>query len=284
MSNMCITLGSRRFDFNHEKAVMAIVNCTPDSFFDGGKFTAKKSLRKRIRQCVTEGADLLDLGGESTRPGSQPVSAKEELKRIIPAFEIAREMAPTLPISIDTTKSQVAKEMIARGADLINDISAMTFDRKMAGLVADQGLPALIMHMQGKPRDMQTYPRYKNVTREVIQYLKIRITELRKIGIREIIADPGIGFGKTMEHNFELIDRLDEFAILGIPILMGLSRKSLIGKALGLPVEKRLPATMALNLVALNHGAALIRVHDVKEGKQTLILHEKMRAHRNTDA
>jgi dihydropteroate synthase len=160
----------------------------------------------------------------------------------------------------------------------------MTYDKRMMRLVADHGLPAVIMHMQGRPKDMQNSPSYKDVTREVIQYLKNRISQLRKNGVERIIADPGIGFGKTMEHNFELIDRLDEFAILETPILMGLSRKSLIGKALGRPAEERLPATVALNLVALDKGASLIRVHDVKEGKETLILHEKLRAHRKSDA
>lgn len=256
-SNVDLSLGRRTL-------VMGILNVTPDSFSDGGKFFGLKEAVRRAECLVEEGADLLDIGGESSRPGSDSISKDEEIRRVIPVIEtIASRFS--VPISIDTTKAEVARLAIAAGAKIINDISALSFDPAMVGLAANEGVPVVLMHMKGRPKDMQTQPHYSRLIQEVKDFLHERIRFAAAGGIPEerIILDPGIGFGKTAGHNLEILARLKEFLSMGRPILIGPSRKSFIGQILGLPAEERLEGTAAAVAVGILNGASIIRVHDV---------------------
>jgi dihydropteroate synthase len=255
---------------------MAVLNVTPDSFYDGGRYSSSRKLKERIRAIAAEGADIIDIGGESTRPGASPVPAGQQLGRIRPAFDLCRRLAPSIPVSIDTTSSVVADAMLDLGAEMVNDISGLGFDPAMTGVIAGRGAAVVIMHIRGTPGDMQSSPRYPGgVVRTVAGRLKSAAAAARKAGISRIIVDPGIGFGKTVGHNYGLLSGLGEIASLGYPVLVGISRKSLIGKVLGRPPSERLPATMALNLVALLNGASFIRVHDVAEGRDAVRLWEQ---------
>ena len=255
---------------------MAILNMTPDSFYKGSRYSSKAGLREAIRRISAEGADIIDIGGESTRPGAAGVDAKEELKRIMPAYELCRKIAPGIPVSIDTSKSLVAEAMLKAGAEMVNDISGLTYDTAMAEVCAAWSAALVVMHIQSRPRTMQKSPRYpRGVVATVRSGLAESVRRAEAAGIRTILVDPGIGFGKTIGHNYELLARLDEIASLGRPVLVGLSRKSLIGKVLDKPADARLPATMALNLVALLNGASFIRVHDATEGRDTVKLWEQ---------
>jgi dihydropteroate synthase len=279
--NFVFKIGQKSFDFVNHAYVMAIINATPDSFYDGGRLKTRQAIEDRIRLCRQEGADILDIGGESTRPGAEPITAAEEFSRILPVYEAARKIAPEIPVSIDTYRADVAEGMLKAGADIINDISGLIFDTRMADVIAKKGAVAILMHIKGKPKTMQKRISYHDPLPEIINGLKDSIKKAESHGISRIIVDPGIGFGKTPGQNFEIIDRLRELTILNKPVLVGLSRKSLIGAALGIPVEARLPATMALDLYALAHGGvSIIRVHDVHEGRQTIILSEKLKAQR----
>ena len=246
--------------------VMGILNVTPDSFSDGGRFLRLDDAVRRAEEMVAEGADLIDVGGESSRPGSDPVPLDEELDRVIPVVEALAKRIPA-PISVDTYKAEVARRALDAGAALVNDISAMRFDPRMKELIAERGVPVILMHMLGTPRDMQISPSYQDVIKEISAFLRDRIAEAVSAGIArtQIVVDPGIGFGKRVADNLEIVRRLDAFHALGCPILLGPSRKSFIGKALDLPSEERLEGTAAVVALSVLRGAHLIRVHDVRQ-------------------
>jgi len=245
---------------------MGILNVTPDSFSDGGVYSSVDAAVRRAKEMVAEGADIIDIGGESSRPGAEPAPLEEELSRIVPVIhQLAREV--DAPISIDTYKARVALPAIESGAHIVNDISALNFDPEMATVVSEMGIPVILMHMKGTPRDMQINPTYRALIPEIIQYLRDNIEKALDAGIPEekIIIDPGIGFGKTVEHNLEILRRLREFRVLSRPILIGTSRKSFIGKILNLPVEDRIEGTAATVACSIMNGADIVRVHDVKQ-------------------
>ncbi len=257
-----------RFNLKLEQRthIMGILNVTPDSFSDAGLFFKKDSAIKRLYKLLEDGADIIDIGGESTRPGAKPVSLKEELNRIIPVIkQCAKRIA--VPISIDTYKSEVAKAALESGASMVNDISGLRYDVNMAKVAAEYKVPVVIMHIKGTPQNMQKNPQYKNLFAEIIASLKESIKIAHKAGIKnnKIIIDPGIGFGKTVKHNLLILKNLAKFKTLGYPILAGPSRKSFIGKVLGLEVDGRLPGTLASSAIAIQNGASILRVHDVKE-------------------
>jgi dihydropteroate synthase len=251
--------------------IMGILNVTPDSFFDGGKFFAAEKAVDQALTMVEQGARIVDIGGESSRPGAREVPAEEELKRIIPVIKNLRPKTRAL-ISIDTRKSQVARAALEEGADMVNDISALSHDPEMAGVVSRYQVPVALMHMLGTPETMQIAPQYDDVFFDIKYFFVTRIRQALEAGIPEdrIIIDPGIGFGKNLEHNLKLINNLDYFADLGKPILIGTSRKSFIGGILGTPVDQRLEGTIASVLISVIRGASLIRVHDVLAVKRAL--------------
>lgn len=243
--------------------VMGVLNVTPDSFSDGGDCVGLEAALAHAMQLADEGAAIIDVGGESTRPGAAPVSADEELRRVIPVIgHLARRLP--VPVSVDTSKPEVMRAAIAAGASMVNDVRALRCPGALEA-VAGTGVAICLMHMQGEPGTMQSAPRYTDVLAEVRDFLRGRVQRCVEAGISvsRLVIDPGFGFGKTLEHNLELLRRLGEFAGLGAPVLAGLSRKSMIGKALGLPVEQRLHASVALALLAVQNGARIVRVHDV---------------------
>lgn len=263
-------------DLGRRTLVMGILNVTPDSFSDGGQFFSFESALERARQLIREGADIIDIGGESTRPGAEPVPQEEELRRVIPVIRAIRRES-SIPISIDTYKARVAEAALEAGANIINDISALRFDPQMVKIVAQARVPVVLMHMQGEPRTMQQNPTYTDVVREIKEFLAERIAFARAHNIEKIIIDPGIGFGKTVAHNIEILRRLGELKELGYPILIGTSRKSFIGKLGGteenpLPVHERLEGTIASNVIAVLNGAHIVRVHDVAAMKKALTI------------
>jgi len=254
--------GGRPLDLSRP-AVMGILNVTPDSFSDGGVFLSRENAIAHACRMTEEGADIIDVGGESTRPGAQPVSVQEEMDRVIPVIDALHEKI-SLPISIDTSKPEVMRAAVAAGAGFINDVRALR-DAGALEEAASLRVPVCLMHMQGEPRRMQENPRYRDVVADVGDFLRARLQAAQAAGIpaQRLVIDPGFGFGKTLEHNLELLRGLKKLQSLGAPILVGLSRKSLIGKALGLPVEGRLQASVALALMAVQNSARLVRVHDV---------------------
>ena len=254
--------GGRKLDLSRP-AVMGILNVTPDSFSDGGVFLSRENAIAHARRMAEEGADIIDVGGESTRPGAQPVSAQEEMDRVIPVIEALRGKI-SLPISIDTSKPEVMRAAVAAGAGFINDVRALR-DEGALEAAASLHVPVCLMHMQGEPRRMQENPRYRDVVSDIGDFLRARLQAARAAGIpaQRLVIDPGFGFGKTLEHNLELLRGLKTLQSLGAPVLVGLSRKSMIGKALGLPVEGRLQASVALALMAVQNSARIVRVHDV---------------------
>jgi dihydropteroate synthase len=244
---------------------MGVLNVTPDSFSDGGHFFQTKVAIKRAEEMVEEGADIIDVGGESTRPGSEPISLEEELTRVIPVIKsIASNL--TVPISIDTYKPQVAREALEAGASIINDVYGLR-QPGMLELLAEVKVPVVIMHMKGAPKTMQQNPTYQDVVKEVADFLKHQSEKVIEVGLEseKIVIDPGIGFGKTLEHNLQLLKNLSSLSALGFPVLVGPSRKSFIGLTLGLPVEERLEGTLAVIAQCVWEGASIVRVHDVKE-------------------
>ncbi len=247
--------------------VMGILNVTPDSFSDGGRFLAPDAARRHAEQMAADGADIMDVGGESTRPGAAPLTEEEELRRILPVIE-ALTASLAVPISVDTYKSGVARKAVEAGAAMVNDISGGTFDPAMLATVAELGVPICLMHLKGTPRDMSQHATYADVVKEVRDWLAARADAALTAGIprENILLDPGFGFAKTAEHNLELLRRLGELTTLGYPIVAGLSRKSTIGRVLGgLPVEDRVEGTAAAVALSIAYGAAVVRVHDVKQ-------------------
>lgn len=261
-----IKIGGRKFSFGRRTYVMGILNVTPDSFSDGGKFISFSDAVSRGREMIAEGADIIDIGGESTRPGALPVSAADEMKRVIPVIRELSKIKGAV-ISIDTAKSSVAEEAIKAGASLINDVTALRSDKKMAGVAGRYKVPVVLMHMLGNPRTMQENPRYADLISDIIFYLQNSISLAIKGGVSrsKVIVDPGFGFGKTVEHNLDILRRLKELKVLGCPILIGTSRKSTIGSILDLPPDKRLEGTIATVVSAIANGADIVRVHDVAE-------------------
>lgn len=258
---------------------MGILNITPDSFSDGGKYyDGKLDLNKIIKDAVRmekDGADFIDVGGESTRPGSENISVNEELERVIPVIsELKKNIG--IPVSIDTYKSDVAEEALKAGACIVNDISGFKFDEKLPAVTAGYNASCILMHIKGKPKDMQENPVYKDVVKEICDYLSESISIAKNNGIEQIITDPGIGFGKTLEHNLEIIRNLGEFKKLGYPVMFGASRKSFIDKILKTPVNERLEATIASNTIGIINGANILRVHDVKENKKASAITDKI--------
>ena len=246
--------------------IMGILNVTPDSFSDGGQFLQKDQALQQAERMIAEGADIIDVGGESSRPGADPVPLDEELRRVIPVVEgLAKHTK--VPISIDTYTAEAAARALDVGAQIINDISACRLDDRMAMVAAKHNVPIVLMHMQGMPRDMQDRPRYTDVLRDIYAFLEERIDHLVSRGVarEKIVVDPGIGFGKTVQHNLEIIRGLSTFLPLGCPVLIGPSRKSFIGKVLDLPVGERLEGTLAAVVLSVAQGAHIARVHDVKE-------------------
>ncbi len=262
-----------------ETLVMGIVNVTPDSFSDGGEFYSSKDAIAHASKLINEGADIIDIGGESTRPGATEISSSDELKRVIPVIQGIRSNNSDILISIDTTKAIVAKEAVEVGANIINDVSGLSFDSQMPMTVASLNVPIIIMHMKGNPRNMQKKPEYKDLIDEILNYFKERIKIATKAGIdREmIILDPGIGFGKTVEHNFQILSKLNKFNKLELPLLIGPSRKSFIGLTLNLSPEDRVDGTAATVAIGVNNGARIVRVHDVEKMKRVVIITDRIR-------
>lgn len=255
-----------KLDFARRTVIMAILNVTPDSFYDGGRrLKPARAIADGI-EMVQSGAEILDVGGESTRPGAPPVGEAEELARVLPVIQgLRREVG--VPISIDTYKAGVARAALDAGADIVNDISALRFDPALVSLVAAEGVPVILMHMQGRPQTMQAEPKYGDVVREVRDFLAAQLYEAMDAGIaaERIVLDPGIGFGKTLEHNLQLLRGLPALAALGQPLLVGASRKAFIGKILGFDSNRRLEGSLAVAVAAVLGGANLLRVHDVGE-------------------
>ena len=259
-------------------ALMGIVNVTPDSFSDGGRYFEPAQAISHGLKLVEEGADIIDVGGESTRPGARPVSGREEMERVIPVIRgLRRELSA--PISVDTYKADVARAALDEGADMVNDISALRFDPAMAPLVAAEKVPVVLMHMRGTPRTMQQRPHYRDVVEEVKEFLRdqIRYAVQSGVDLERIIIDPGIGFGKELEHNLALLRALPALADLGRPVLVGPSRKTFIGKILDAGPEERLEGSLAAAVAAVLGGASVIRTHDVKEARRAIRVADAMR-------
>ncbi len=266
--------------------IMGILNVTPDSFSDGGLYLDKNKAVKRGLELAEEGADIIDIGGESTRPGSNSISTEEELKRIIPVLSDLREKTDAL-ISVDTTKSEVARAALDHGANIINDISALRFDPQMTPLAVNKDVPVVLMHMKGTPKNMQTNPNYEDLLAEVKSFFKERLETAKTLGIKreKIIIDPGIGFGKRHNDNLLLIKNLRALEEFERPIMIGISRKSFIGKILNLPVLERIDGTIASAVISIIHGAHILRVHDVAPIKRAVLVAEAiMEENRNPDS
>jgi dihydropteroate synthase len=253
---------------------MGIINATPDSFYEGHLKYGKDDILQMAGKMISDGATILDIGGQSTRPGSQPIGIEEELERAIPIVASIYEKYPDTVISIDTYNSEVAIAAVATGASIVNDISGGSLDKAMIQTVADLKVPYICMHMQGTPANMQKEPKYTDVVKEVLDHFISKLDECSKAGIKDIIIDPGFGFGKTIEHNFQLLKRLSVFSMTNRPILVGLSRKSTVYKTLGITVSEALNGTTVLNTMALLNGASILRVHDVKEAKEAITLYK----------
>jgi dihydropteroate synthase len=252
--------------------VMGILNLTTDSFYDGGKFTEERLISEQVEKMVSEGADIIDVGASSSRPGSTEIDQKLEESRLEPVIKMLAKSFPSILISVDTTRSIVAEKVVDWGADMINDISAGGNDKNMFATIAKLSVPYAIMHMQGTPKEMQNNPSYNNVVTEVNQYLNEKVYQLQEYGINDVIIDPGFGFGKTIEHNFALLNNLDFFQNIGRPILVGISRKSMITKTLEIKNVDALNGTTVLNTIACMKGASILRVHDVKEAVEVVKL------------
>lgn len=251
--------------------VMGILNVTPDSFFDGGSYTTENAIAKRFEDMLHDGADIIDIGAYSSRPGAEDISAKEEFKRLAVALQIAKHNFPNTPISIDTFRLQVIQDVLhTYGEVMVNDISGGNHDADMIRFCAENNLPFVCMHMQGNPQTMQIKPEYTNVVTEVLEFFKTKIKESKELGLKQFIVDPGFGFGKTVEQNYALMNNLDAFVALGEPVLVGISRKSMIQKVIDCTAKEALNGTTVLNTISLLKGAKIIRVHDVKEAKEAV--------------
>jgi dihydropteroate synthase len=270
---MIVRFKTKIMDLSTRTHIMGVLNVTPDSFSDGGNFFKWDNALRQGMKMVGEGADIIDVGGESTRPGSDPLTLKEELSRVIPVIESLSQKTD-VPVSIDTYKAEVARRALDAGAQMINDISALRFDPEMKNIAREYEVPIVLMHIKGTPKDMQQNPYYEDVIAEISRYLEESINIAQKAGIEKnkIIIDPGIGFGKRLEDNLNILKNLKKFSILECPVLIGCSRKSFIGRILDLPVEERLEGSLAALAVAVVNGANIVRVHDVKESRRVVSL------------
>lgn len=256
--------------------VMGIINATPDSFFSESRTSAIDDVLKKAEQMLSEGADILDIGGQSTRPGAERISVEEEKDRVLPAIKAISDAFPKSIIGVDTFYSEVAREAVSNGAAIVNDVSAGSIDPNMFETVSDLKVPYILMHMQGEPGTMQDSPQYDRVVVDIIQHLAAKLLELKKRGVHDVAIDPGFGFGKTNTHNYKLLNELSRFKILDAPILAGVSRKGMIWKTLGVKPEEALNGTTAAHMIALMHGADILRVHDVKEAKETVQIYNTL--------
>ena len=256
--------------------VMGILNITPNSFYDGGKYADEKSILFQVEKMLNDGATFVDIGAYSSKANAEFVSEDEEMNRLLPVVELVLKSFPETIISIDTFRSKVAQKAIENGASIVNDISAGSLDENMMQTVALLQVPYIMMHMKGTPQTMQSLAQYKNVTKEVLYYFSEKIAEARSFGMNDIIIDPGFGFAKTIEHNFELLNNLELFQMLDLPILVGVSRKSMIYKTLDTLPENALNGTTVLNTIALQKGTKILRVHDVKEAAECVKLYSKL--------
>ena len=273
-----INVNGRLMDLS-EPQVMGILNVTPDSFYAGSRGVTEQYIVDRLHQCMNEGASIVDIGAYSSRPGAQEVSVAEEMERLRTGLELVRKHRPDAIVSVDTFRADVAKMCVEEyGVALINDISAGQMDNQMFTTIARLGVPYIIMHMKGTPQDMQIAPKYDHFLKEIFYYFSEKVQKLRDLGVKDIIIDPGFGFGKTLEHNYELMNHLEEFALFELPILVGISRKSMIYKLLDITPEEALTGTTALNTIALQKGAHILRVHDVREAVETVKIVQKMKA------
>ena len=258
-----------------EKAqVMAIINITPDSFYDGGRFSSVSDIIKNVERKISEGATIIDIGAVSSKPNGKEISVKDELVRLKQPLLLIRKEFPEIILSVDTYLASVAEFAIDMGADMINDISGGDLDEKMIDVIAKHQIAYIMMHMQGTPQNMQQNPTYDHVTKDIFSFFKKKLIQFQKRGIEKLIIDMGFGFGKTVEHNYQLLKELKEFKALHYPILVGLSRKSMINKVIHTTPETALTGTIVLNTIALQNGAKILRVHDVKEAKQAIDLFE----------
>lgn len=261
-----------------EPKIMGILNVTPDSFYAESRTSNEEHIAARVQQLMDDGADMIDIGGYSSRPGADDVSHEEEMNRLRRGLRVVRRLYPEVPISVDTFRADVARMCVEEeGADIINDISGGMMDRQMFRTVARLGVPYILMHMQGTPDTMQQAPHYDNLRREVMLYFAERIDRLCQMGAKDVIVDPGFGFGKTLEHNYELFHHLDDFNLFNLPLLVGISRKSMIYKLLGGTPQTSLNGTTVLNTIALMKGAHILRVHDVKEAVEAKRIVMKMK-------
>lgn len=270
-----LNVGGKLYTFDRPQ-VVGILNCTPDSFFAGSRSEALSDVLMRAEQLVREGADVLDVGGYSTRPGAVDISVDEELQRVIPAIEAISNRFPELLISIDTFRAEVAKAAIQAGAHIVNDVSGGTLDDRLFDTVAELKCPYILTHIKGSPQTMQQETVYTNLFKDIAWYFSEKIDILRSKGVSDIIIDPGFGFAKTTEQNYELFARLSDFGFLGYPIMVGISRKSMIWKELNTDADHALNGTTALHMAACMKGASFLRAHDVKEAVETVRLYEKL--------
>jgi len=257
--------------------VMGVLNVTPDSFYDGGRYIEKDKILGKVEKMILEGVDFIDIGAYSSRPGAVIISYEEELKRLSETMELLRSCFPESTISIDTFRSGIARKMVEEyKADMINDISAGDMDKEMFNTIADLQIPYVIMHMQGTPKTMQKNPKYDNIVKDILTFFSGKVEELKLLGVDNVILDPGFGFGKTLDHNYELMNGLGQFSILNKPVMVGVSRKSMIGKLLGCTPDEALNGTVVLNTVALMKGIDILRVHDVKEAVEAIRIVTKL--------
>ena len=267
--NKTLRLGDNLLDLS-TPAVMGILNVTPDSFFDGGNYSEIDAALRQTERLISEGADIIDIGGMSTKPGAKSILPEEELLRVIPVIRAIRKEVENIPLSIDTVYGKVAMESINEGANMINDVSAGNADPEILSVASKANVPYVLMHMQGSPETMQIEPQYEDVTKEVFNFFIEKTQKLNALGIADIIIDPGFGFGKSIEHNYRLAKNLDLFKQIGLPVMVGISRKSMICKALHVNPEKALNGSTALHAVLILKGADILRVHDVKEAKEVI--------------
>ena len=272
---MTINCKGQLIDLSTPK-VMGILNVTPNSFFDGGKYKNENEILSRVEKMLLDGATFIDLGAYSSKPSAEFVSEEEEISRIVPAIDLILKNFPETIISIDTFRAEVAKASIESGAAIINDIAAGNLDEKMFEIIAKYNVPYIMMHMRGNPQTMQTLTDYDDIVKEMVFYFSERIASARSFGINDLIIDPGFGFAKTLEQNYEVFQKMELFSVLELPMLIGISRKSMIYKTLNSNAEQALNGTTVLNTLALTKGAKILRVHDVKEAMQCVILFNKI--------
>lgn len=270
-SNKTLNVGGRLIHFDSPK-IMGILNITPDSFFDGGKYKNEKSILQLVEKMITDGADFIDVGGYSSRPGAKDVTQEEELERVLSVIKVIVKNFPESILSIDTFRSEVARQAIEEGALMVNDISGGALDNKMFDLIARHHIPYILMHMKGTPQTMKSMAEYENLISEMLDYFHPRLHQLHQMGVADIMIDPGFGFAKTIAHNFELLKQLELLKILNKPMVIGLSRKSMIWKTLDTNPENALNGTTVLNTIALLKGASILRIHDVKEAVEAVKL------------